>query len=528
MNHIHNRIHPVILLLIVICALVARLVDIDKRPMHGDESVNAYKLGELLDDHEFRYNPDEYHGPLLYYVSALFTSIQGKSAYSELTERDLRFVAVFFSVLLLLLWILFRRYMEYRIAIISVLLLGFSSPLLFFSRYYIHEMLFVFLIYASLFFIYDYLTQPGWGKIILSGLSIGLMIATKETWIIILPILGASAIFLYFSFSESTASFLQLDSKTKISHCIAWILVLFGVFCTLYSAGFSDKEGLLNAFRAIPKYINRGTESGIHVHPWYEYLRWLFFFRGSGGYFWSEGFLALSSILGYFFLLKLKAVNSTDNAFLSFIGFFSFLLLIAFSLVPYKTPWNLLVFYPGLLTIAAFGMIQAANHAQKKLFRIPLITILFFGNIHVLWQSVNLNYIYHDHPGNPYVYAHPTSNLLQIPEKMRSIAEQLPERFDTPVQVIIPGDDYWPLPWYLREFKSIGWWSGIPESDQPAPFIISSNDLDADIVRFIYERPPPGQRHLYIPLFKKDIEMRPGKFLNAYVRFDLLPAEISL
>ena len=60
------------------------------------------------------------------------------------------------------------------------------------------------------------------------------------------------------------------------------------------------------------------------------------------------------------------------------------------------------------------------------------------------------------------------------------------------------------------------------------PLIISSDDLDTDIIRYIYERPPPGQRHLYIPLFKKDIEMRPGKYLNAYVRYDLLPVENSL
>jgi hypothetical protein len=133
--------------------------------------------------------------------------------------------------------------------------------------------------------------------------------------------------------------------------------------------------------------------------------------------------------------------------------------------------------------------------------------------------------VYYSEPNNPYVYAHPTRDLLKIPSRIMDLAEVMPEGFNTPVQVIISGDDYWPLPWYLREFKKVGWWNRIPENALAAPLIITSEEMDSQVVEYIYTRPPPGQRHLYVPLFEYNIAMRPDKFLNVYARYDYLPVE---
>jgi len=42
-----------------------------KRPMHGDETVHAIKFGELLEQGSYKYNPIEFHGPTLNYLSLI-------------------------------------------------------------------------------------------------------------------------------------------------------------------------------------------------------------------------------------------------------------------------------------------------------------------------------------------------------------------------------------------------------------------------------------------------------------------------
>ena len=46
-----------------------RLADLGNRPMHCDEAVHAVEFGQLLEDHEYVYDPFEYHGPSLNYFT---------------------------------------------------------------------------------------------------------------------------------------------------------------------------------------------------------------------------------------------------------------------------------------------------------------------------------------------------------------------------------------------------------------------------------------------------------------------------
>ena len=55
------------LLLIVGLGLAVRCPHLDERPMHNDEAVNAMKFGRLWEQGKYRYDPNEHHGPTLYY-----------------------------------------------------------------------------------------------------------------------------------------------------------------------------------------------------------------------------------------------------------------------------------------------------------------------------------------------------------------------------------------------------------------------------------------------------------------------------
>ena len=78
-----------------------------------------------------------------------------------------------------------------------------------------------------------------------------------------------------------------------------------------------------------------------------------------------------------------------------------------------------------------------------------------------------------------------------------------------PVKVIMPGSE-WPLPWYLRSLKKIGWWTE-PPADALAPVVIT----DANLGLALDEK--TERRWLMAGLF----ELRPGVFLELYVELGL-------
>ncbi len=82
------------------------------------------------------------------------------------------------------------------------------------------------------------------------------------------------------------------------------------------------------------------------------------------------------------------------------------------------------------------------------------------GTAHLAWQCYRLNYIFASDPRNPYVYAHPSRNVLDLARLMEGLAQAAPEKHAMVVHVV-SAENYWPLPWYLRRFdpNRVGYWS---------------------------------------------------------------------
>jgi hypothetical protein len=45
--------------------------------------------------------------------------------------------------------------------------------------------------------------------------------------------------------------------------------------------------------------------------------------------------------------------------------------------------------------------------------------------------------------------------------------------------------------------------------------------MEPALVRKLYERPPPGERELYVSLFERSVSLRPGVELRGYVAMSL-------
>jgi hypothetical protein len=122
---------------------------------------------------------------------------------------------------------------------------------------------------------------------------------------------------------------------------------------------------------------------------------------------------------------------------------------------------------------------------------------------------------------DPYIYAHPTKDVLTIAGRIDDISVAYPAGRDMPVLVVCPGGDYWPLPWYLRSFKNVGYYNDVNEILSPAPVVIASAGLEDRLITRLFDLSPPGQKNLYVPLFDKGIELRPQVELRGYVTKDL-------
>ena len=70
------------------------------RPMHADEAVHADKLGTLLEGGGYAYDPAEYHGPTLYYLTLVPAWLQGARRYVDVDEVTLRSVPAAVGTLL--------------------------------------------------------------------------------------------------------------------------------------------------------------------------------------------------------------------------------------------------------------------------------------------------------------------------------------------------------------------------------------------------------------------------------------------
>jgi len=151
------------------------------------------------------------------------------------------------------------------------------------------------------------------------------------------------------------------------------------------------------------------------------------------------------------------------------------------------------------------------SSAARK-FHWTMGTLLIAASAQLAWQAWRASFPYCASQFNPYVYAQTSPDILKLVDKVEALARVSPQGHDTVVKVMAPGNDYWPLPWYLRRFKQqhVGFWNEIP-SEPFAPIMIVSSEFQAAFD----ER--PEKTHLMAGYF----QLRPQVFFELYVEINL-------
>ncbi|MHC5059467.1 MAG: flippase activity-associated protein Agl23 [Planctomycetota bacterium] len=507
-----------LILLVVLAALALRLPRLAQRPMHGDEAVNAVKFGQLLEDNFYRYDRHEFHGPTLNYLTLIPAWLSSARSFSQVSEFTLRIVPVFFAILLVMMPLLLVRGLGKTAAITAAAFTAVSPAMVFYSRYYIHEMLLVCFTFGTIVCGYRYAQNKRAGWAVLTGLFAGLMYATKETCMIAFASM-LLALFLVLMLRERT---LQSDiCVPKLRHVAAGACTAVAVAVLFYSSFFTNPEGLADSVRSYTMCINRAVSSGLHIHPWHYYLKMLTWSKHPAGPVFTEAVIVVLAVTGFVAAMIKRPSQSSDVHLVRFIAFYSLTITAVYSAVPYKTPWCMLTFLHGMILLAATGAVALVQMCSKLSVRAILSFVLIAGLAHLSAQAYLTSYTFSSDPVNPYVYAHSTTDVLQIARRVEQIACIHPAGRDMQIQVISPRNDYWPLPWYLRNFANVGWYDKVDDSAPVGSVIITTPEAEVALSRRLYEIRPPGTRNLYVPVFDESVQLRPGVEITGFTAKDL-------
>lgn len=539
-------------------ALAIRLPRLGQRPMHGDEANQAVKAGVLLETGEYGYDPQEHHGPSLYWLTLPSLWLRGRTSFAETTEIDYRIVPVVFGVgLVLLLWMVADG-LGRGPAVLAGLFTATSPAMVYYSRYYIQETLLVFFAFAALATLWRYVRSKNVLWAAACGAAVGMMHATKETWVIAAAAVGAGLALTWAWTRWREGAVPPCGDLLSARAVIGFLAAACFVSLVLYSSFGRHLHGPLDSILAYATYWRRGSEAGIHSHPWYFYLELLLAFRPAKGFLWTEGLIVGLAAVGGLASLGRNSLPAPQRACCRFLTFYTATLTALYAAISYKTPWCLLSFFHGMILLAGVGawlllrwvwspinpfirvripVCESGSGAVGGQHSVPprsaywgrlalalLVTaLLILGVQHLGRQCYWLNFRLPADRRNPWVYAHTSSDINNLAAAFQRLAKALPVGHELTIHVVTP-ENYWPLPWYLRQFRSehVGYWDDAAvwarDAAAAAPSaIILSAEVQSQVDAAL---PAAYNRQMMFGL-------RPGVLVHVYVREDLWEAFVA-
>jgi uncharacterized protein (TIGR03663 family) len=491
-----------------VLAFALRLPHLSERPMHNDEGVNAIKFRDLWEHHSYKYDPTEFHGPSLYYATLVLERLTAAPRFEQFTEARLRFVTVLFGIGLILLVPLLADGLGKTAAISAALLIAVSPVFVFYSRDYIHEMLLVFFTFLAIVSGWRYWRTRKIAWALLAGGGVGLMWATKETFVISLAAAGLALGLNQFWNRALDASGLPIKA-TRLDgrHLVAALGVCFVVWLLMFSSFFTNAAGLLDSIRTYSSWSHRAVGDSPHIYPWHFYFDRVLFFHVHNGPIWSEALIFILALVGAAAAFARKGLSDANASLVRFLALYTFALTAAYSLISYKTPWCLLNFWLGMILLAGVGAAVLIYAARFQWARLAATIFLLSGAAQLGAQAWQAAVPHAADRRNPYVYAQTSEGILDLIETVKGLARASSAGNHLRIDVVAPGGDYWPLPWYFRDFDKVGWWDKLPEAPYAPVMIVSGR------VKGPEETESYGMREVY--------ELRPGVFLKLYVESDL-------
>jgi predicted membrane-bound mannosyltransferase len=300
-------------------------------------------------------------------------------------------------------------------------------------------------------------------------------------------------------------------------HLAAGAGVMLVVSVLLFSSFFTNASGPVDSVRTYLPWLDRARGESPHVHPWHYFVSLLAYNKVGRGPVWSEGLILGLGLVGLVGVMGRRRWAGGDLSWGRFVGFYSVLLLVIYSVIPYKTPWCLVGFWHGFILLAGLGGAMLIEWARWLPFRAIGVALLLAGSAQLGLQAYRAAVPYADSQRNPYVYAQTLESTLNLVERVTDLARVHPQGHDMLIQVMARGGDYWPLPWYFRPFTRTGWWAEVP-ANPVAPVVIASPAFEPELTKRL------GETHQMAGYYG----LRPSVFLMLFVERETWRAYLDL
>ena len=480
-------------------ALAFRLPRLTGRPMHTDEAVQAAKAGELIDTGVYRYDPVEYHGPTLYYLTLPVAWLTSADRYVETTEWTYRIVPVIFGVGLVVLLAVVLDGLSGPSVLCAAVLTAVSHAMVFYSRYYVQEMLLVFFTFGAIAMGWRYARSRRIVWAILCGVFLGLMHATKETCVLAFAALGgAVAVVVLWRRLSRPAQDPPPTRAIRWWHLLALVIAGAIVSVVFFTSFFTNLRGPWDSIRTYLLYAHKAGENEAHRHPWDYYFRLLLYYKFepiAARPAWSEALIVALAAAGVIAGVLDRGLGRANVWLVRFLSIYTIALAGIYCVIPYKTPWCMLGFLHGMILLAGVGAMAilripplisprggrraAARFAAGLLARLVLLAGMIVPCWHLARQTYRgcFNRIFYASPHNPYVYGHTVKDLPRMCERVRELAKHHPQ--GRKMLVVVIARSSWPIPWYLRDFPHTGYWTSAPSlKGIDPPIIIVGHDIE--------------------------------------------------
>jgi predicted membrane-bound mannosyltransferase len=299
------------------------------------------------------------------------------------------------------------------------------------------------------------------------------------------------------------------------------------VAAVVVSGFLSNLAGPLDYLRSYLAWVPRGAGTELHKQPWHYYLSLLTYTHRARGPVWSEGLIVGLAVVGLIagLLGSRLRLPGMHPGLVRFLSLYTLTLTALYALIPYKTPWCLLSFLQGMILLAGVGAAALTGALRPEpppaspRLRVPVLRRAFRGALCLLllaaasqlaWQSYGTSYLYPTDGRNPYAYAQTVPDIVNLGTRVNELGAVSPQRDAMVIKVFSVDRYYWPLPWYLRRFPNVGYWTEVP-ADADAPVVICSPEFDEELIRRL------DATHLMTGYFG----LRPKVLLEVWVRMDL-------
>lgn len=266
-----------------------------------------------------------------------------------------------------------------------------------------------------------------------------------------------------------------------------YVTVLF------FTSFFTYGEGLQKAIEAYTIWTKTGSKEHTQNGA-LAYFRW--------------GMKVESAVLILSALGALIALMKGRQRFAMFTSLWAFGLLLAYTIIPYKTPWLALSYLLPMCIVAGYGIGELLRTRFLPLKAAGAILALG-GTSLLAYQAYDLNFVRYDDEEMGYVYAHTKRGFADMMERVKFYADKSGKGTDATIDIVSP--DYWPMTWYLVNYSHANFHGQLVDANTSEMIIAKKTEQDSEIIR----RYSPHYKYVGVwPL-------RPGVDLVLLVRKDL-------